>query len=72
MCKSDLQVLAASSHKQRVQRAFVRQALDTHPHGFDALERNLIYHSSLMADASDAWYIPWTKAVQVPHSTACR
>ena len=60
-----VQVMAASSHKQRVQRAFVRIALTTAQHGFTALDRSLVYFSALMTDAYDVWYDSWAKAVQV-------
>ena len=65
LLKACTQVLAASSHKQRVQRAFVRQALESTQHGFDGLERNLLYFSSLVADAQDTWFHAWVQSVQV-------
>ena len=57
--------MAASSHKQRVQRSFVRIALSTAQHGFTALDQNLVYYSALMTDAYDVWYDSWAKTVQV-------
>lgn len=46
-------MLDAASTKQQLTRAFVRQALQTLPHGFDALDANLIHHASLVSDAYD-------------------
>ena len=58
-------MFAASSHKQQVQRAFVRIALTSAQHGFDDLDQNLIYYSALMNDAYDVWYQSWARTVQV-------
>ena len=68
---SVVQVMAASSHKQRVQRAFVRIALTTAQHGFTALDRSLVYFSALMTDAYDVWYESWAKVVQVTLLCCC-
>ena len=46
-------------------RAFVRYALDTLDHGFNGLDRALIYHGSLVGDKYDIWFEAWAKAVQV-------
>ena len=58
-------VLEAASTKQQLTRALVRHALQTLPHGFDALDNNLIFHASLVSDAYDKWYRAFAQAVQV-------
>ncbi|CAK0782643.1 hypothetical protein CVIRNUC_005842 [Coccomyxa viridis] len=57
-------VLEAASTKQQLTRALVRHALQTLPHGFDALDTNLIFHASLVSDAYDKWYRAFAQAVQ--------
>ncbi len=51
--------------RQNLQRAFVRQALDTIEHGFDPLDRNLIYHASLVGDLYEEFYRRFAQTVQV-------
>lgn len=58
-------VLGAASTKQQLTRAFVRHALQTLPHGFGALDTNLIFHASLVSDAYDKWYRVFAQAVRV-------
>ena len=58
-------VLEAASTKQQLTRALVRHALQTLPHGFDALDTNLIFHASLVSDAYDKWYRVFAQAVRV-------
>lgn len=60
------QVLEVAVKRQNLQRAFVRQALDTLDHGFDALDRNLIYHASLVGDLYEEFYRRFAQTVQVP------
>lgn len=59
------QVLEVCVKRQNLQRAFVRQALDTLDHGFDTLDRNLIYHASLVADLYEEFYRRFAQTVQV-------
>lgn len=59
------QVLEVAVKRQNLQRAFVRQALDTLDHGFDALDRNLIYHASLVGDLYEEFYRRFAQTVQV-------
>ena len=58
-------MLEAASTKQQLTRALVRHALQTLPHGFDALDTNLIFHASLVSDAYDKWYRVFAQAVRV-------
>jgi len=58
-------VLDAASSKQQLTRAFVRQALQQLPHGFDALDTCLLHHASLVNDAYDIWYRAFAQAIQV-------
>ena len=58
-------MLDVSVKRQNLQRAFVRQALDSLDHGFDELDKNLIYHSSLVADEYEVWYRRYCQTVQV-------
>ncbi len=58
-------VLDAASAKQQMTRAFVRQALQQLPHGFDALDTCLLHHASLVNDAYDVWYRAFAQAIQV-------
>lgn len=60
-----IQVLEVAVKRQDLQRAFVRQALDSLDHGFDALDRNLIYHSSLVGDLYEEFYRRFAQTVQV-------
>ena len=63
-------MLEAASTKQQLTRAFVRHALQTLPHGFDALDTNLIFHASIVSDAYDKWYRVFAQAVRVCISRA--
>ncbi len=58
-------MLDAASTKQQMTRAFVRQALQQLPHGFDALDTCLLHHASLVNDAYDVWYRAFAQAVRV-------
>lgn len=58
-------MLDAASTKQQMTRAFVRQALQQLPHGFDALDTSLLHHASLVNDAYDVWYRAFAQAVRV-------
>ena len=58
-------MLTAASTKQQLTRAYVRQALQQLPHGFDALDTCLLHHASLVNDAYDVWYRAFAQAVRV-------
>lgn len=64
--RAPLQVLEVAVRRQNLQRAFVRLALDLLDHGFDDLDKNLIYHSSLIGDLYEEWYRVFCQTVQVP------
>lgn len=53
--------------RQNLQRAFVRLALDNLDHGFDALDKTIIYHASLVGDLYEEWYRKFAQTVQVLH-----
>lgn len=65
--------LRACAARQRLQRAAVRAALSSLAgHGFDQLDRTLIVHAALVADAYDAFHAAWLRAVQVGWAAVAR
>jgi hypothetical protein len=45
--------------------AWMWQAVEALPHGFDPTDRLLLHHGSLLADAYDAWFKRWNTAQNV-------